>query len=108
MRFVDGLRFDSVINIRGIQHNGAYECDDANGAALLRRINQQVQASQPWKLTIAEDLQGWNQITAPVANGGMGFSAQWNESLCYALRARSYRPAMRQGRCSRSSTRSTR
>jgi 1,4-alpha-glucan branching enzyme len=85
-RFVDGLRFDSVVNIRGIQHNGVYECDDPNGAALLRRINQQVQASQPWKLTIAEDLQGWNQITAPVANGGMGFSAQWNESLCYALR----------------------
>jgi len=85
-RFVDGLRFDSVVNIRGIQHNGAYECDDANGAALLKRINQQVQANQPWKLTIAEDLQGWNQITAPVASGGMGFSAQWNESLCYALR----------------------
>jgi 1,4-alpha-glucan branching enzyme len=85
-RFVDGLRFDSVVNIRGIQHNGAYECDDANGAALLERINRQVQASQPWKLTIAEDLQGWNQITAPVASGGMGFSTQWNESLCYALR----------------------
>lgn len=85
-RFVDGLRFDSVVNIRGIQHNGAYECDDPNGAALLKRINQQVQASQPWKLTIAEDLQGWNQITAPVESGGLGFSAQWNESLCYALR----------------------
>jgi 1,4-alpha-glucan branching enzyme len=71
-RFVDGLRFDSVVNIRGVQHNGAYECDDANGAALLQRINQQVQASQPWKLTIAEDLQGWDQITAPVASGGIG------------------------------------
>jgi 1,4-alpha-glucan branching enzyme len=35
---------------------------------------------------IAEDLQGWGQITAPVASGGLGFSTQWNESLCYALR----------------------
>lgn len=85
-RFVDGLRFDSVINIRAVQHNGVRECDDANGAALLKRINQQVQARQPWKLTIAEDLQGWDGITAPVASGGMGFAAQWNESLCYALR----------------------
>ncbi len=86
LRFVDGLRFDSVVNIRGIQHNGVYECDDPNGAALLRRINQQVQASQPWKLTIAEDLQGRDGITTPVANVGFGFSAQWNEALCYALR----------------------
>ena len=85
-RFVDGLRFDSVVNIRGIQHDGVYERNDDNGADLLRRINQQVQASQPWKLTIAEDLQGWDQITASVANGGFGFSTQWNESLCYALR----------------------
>ncbi len=86
MRFVDGLRFDSVVNIRGIQHNGAYECDDPNGTALLKRINQQVQASQPWKLTIAEDLQDWDGVTVPVSNGGLGFSAQWNEALCYALR----------------------
>ena len=85
-RFVDGLRFDSVINIRAVQHNGVYERGDANGTSLLQRINQQVRASQPWKLTIAEDLQGWDGITAPVASGGMGFSAQWNESLCYALR----------------------
>lgn len=85
-RFVDGLRFDSVVNIRGIQHDGEIKCDDPNGTALLRRINQQVQATQPWKLTIAEDLQGWNEITAPVIGGGFGFSTQWDESLCYALR----------------------
>lgn len=86
MRFLDGLRFDSVINIRGVQHNGTLERTDTNGVALLQRINQQVQTTQPWKLTIAEDLQGWNQITAPVTSGGMGFSAQWDDSLCYALR----------------------
>ncbi|HEX5282951.1 MAG TPA: alpha-amylase family glycosyl hydrolase [Bryocella sp.] len=85
-RFLDGLRFDSTINIRGVQYNGRLECDDSNGIALLKRINQQVQASQPWKLTIAEDLQDWDQITAPVSTGGMGFSTQWSDSLCYALR----------------------
>ena len=66
-RFVDGLRFDSVVNIRGIQHKGIYECDDLNGTALLRRMNEQVQSTQGWKLTIAEDLQGWDGITAPSA-----------------------------------------
>ena len=86
LRFLDGLRFDSTINIRGVQHSGTLECNDSNGVALLKQINQQVQTSQPWKLTIAEDLQNWNQITAPVATGGMGFSAQWSDSLCYALR----------------------
>ncbi len=73
-------------DIRGIQHDGNYECDDPNGKALLQRISQQVGASQPWKLLVAEDLQSWDQITAPVASGGFGFSAQWNESLCYVLR----------------------
>jgi len=102
---VDGLRFDSVVNIRGIQHNGAYECDDANGAALLQRINQQVQASQPWKLTIAEDLQGWNQITEPVASGGMDFPRSGMSRSATHCAARSFRPAIRRGRCSRSSTR---
>ncbi|HEV2576724.1 MAG TPA: alpha-amylase family glycosyl hydrolase [Acidobacteriaceae bacterium] len=86
MRFLDGLRFDSTINIRGIQYKGTLERDDANGIALLKEINQQVQAAQPWKLTIAEDLQNWSQITAPLTNGGYGFSAQWSDSLCFALR----------------------
>ncbi len=59
-----------------------------DGKALLLTASTRrcLRGVQPWKLTIAEDLQGWDGITAPVASGGMGFSAQWNESLCYALR----------------------
>ncbi len=85
-RFVDGLRFDSVVNIRGVQVGGTIEADLPDGKALLQRINQTVQASQGWKLTIAEDLQGWDAITAPVEADGFGFGAQWNNDFCYSLR----------------------
>jgi 1,4-alpha-glucan branching enzyme len=85
-RYVDGLRFDSVVNIRGVQVGGTIVCDISDGKALLCRINQELQQSQPWKLTVAEDLQGWSAITAPVDSGGFGFGAQWDNDLCFALR----------------------
>jgi 1,4-alpha-glucan branching enzyme len=86
-RFVDGLRFDSVVNIRGVQVGADYEFDIPDGKALLARINQELQNSQPWKLTIAEDLQNnWSAITQPVEEGGFGFGAQWNNNFCFALR----------------------
>ncbi len=85
-RFVDGLRFDSVVNMRGVQVGSDYKFDIPDGKALLQRINGEVQSTQPWKLTVAEDLQGYSAITEPVANGGFGFGAQWNNGFYYALR----------------------
>lgn len=85
-RFVDGLRFDSVVNIRGVQVGADYEFDLPDGKALLCRVNQELQQTQPWKLTIAEDLQNYGAITQPVDQGGFGFGAQWNNSFCFALR----------------------
>ena len=86
-RFADGLRFDSVVNIRGVQVGADYEFDIPDGKALLARINSELQSSQPWKLTIAEDLQNnWPAITQPVSEGGFGFGAQWNNNFCFALR----------------------
>jgi len=86
-RYADGLRFDSVVNIRAVQVKGQIVADIPDGSALLRRINQSIQQFQGWKLTIAEDLQGWNEITAPLSDpNGFGFGAQWNDSFCGALR----------------------
>lgn len=86
-RFADGLRFDSVVNIRGVQVGAFYEFDIPDGKALLARINQELHDSQPWKLTVAEDLQNnWSAITQPVSDGGFGFGAQWNNNFCFALR----------------------
>lgn len=89
-RFVDGLRFDSTTSIRAIAVMDPYWHLDAEvpeGKSLLRWINGEVAASQPWKLTIAEDLQGWPEITAPLSDpDGFGFGAQWNDNFCYKVR----------------------
>ena len=85
-RFVDGLRFDSVVNIRGVQVGADYKGDLPDGKALLQRINWTVGSRQGWKLTIAEDLQNDAVITAPVEADGFGFGAQWDNDFCFNLR----------------------
>jgi 1,4-alpha-glucan branching enzyme len=85
-RFADGLRFDSVVNIRAVQVNGQIVADVPEGISILQRINQGVQSSQGWKITIAEDLQGYGAITTPLNDGGYGFNAQWNDGFCGSLR----------------------
>jgi 1,4-alpha-glucan branching enzyme len=69
----DGLRWDSTINIR--QANGA---DISEGWDVLQRVNDAVDARQPWKVMIAEDLQGNEWITKTTAAGGAGFDTQWD------------------------------
>jgi 1,4-alpha-glucan branching enzyme len=89
LRFLDGLRFDSVPSIRNVQdeHEG-YQlvCPVQPGIDLLKVINAHVQSTQGWKITIAEDLQGDDSITAPLDQGGYGFNAQWNDDFCYKIR----------------------
>jgi 1,4-alpha-glucan branching enzyme len=91
-RFVDGLRFDSVVNIRAVQVNGNIVADVPEGKSILQRINQAVQNSQGWKIMIAEDLQGYDSITSPVEAGGFGFNAQWNDGFCGDLRTAATQP----------------
>ena len=88
-RFLDGLRFDSTVSIRNIQDEfDYYHLEQAvpEGIALLRGFNQHVQSTQPWKITIAEDLQSDGSITAPISAGGYGFNAQWDDNFCGKLR----------------------
>ena len=84
-RFADGLRFDSVVNIRAVQVNGSIVAAEPEGTAILQRINQAVQSSQGWKIMIAEDLQGDGAITSS-GDSGLGFNAQWNNDFCASLR----------------------
>ncbi len=88
-RFLDGLRFDSIVSIRNIQDqydNWKLEQPVKEGIALLQRMNQHVRDTQPWKLMIAEDLQGDPSITTPVDAGGYGFSSQWDDGFCGKIR----------------------
>jgi 1,4-alpha-glucan branching enzyme len=95
-RFLDGLRFDSVVSIRNIQdqfENWALVQPVPDGIALLQRLNQHVQSVQPWKIMIAEDLQSDGSITAPLNAGGYGFNAQWDDNFCGKLRWAATAPA---------------
>jgi 1,4-alpha-glucan branching enzyme len=80
---IDGLRFDSVVNIRTV--DGGRELPD--GWSLLQWIHQEIRARQPWKITIAEDLQANEWITREVGAGGAGFGSQWDARFVHPIRA---------------------
>jgi 1,4-alpha-glucan branching enzyme len=71
---IDGLRWDSVSNIRALNGSGTVP----GGQAVLQRSNDAVHALRPDALLIAEDLQGDAEITAPTSSGGYGFDTQWD------------------------------
>ena len=78
---LDGLRLDSVSNIRGV--NGR---DLPDGWSLLQWIHDEIRAAQPWKITIAEDLQNNDWITRNTGSGGAGFGSQWDAGFVHPVR----------------------
>src|SRR5213075_102918 len=88
---LDGLRFDSTVFIRNVDGNDGDAPDnprnlDGWGWNLLRWINDEINARQPWKITIAEDLQGNGWITANTPVGGAGFDSQWDAGFVHPVR----------------------
>ena len=79
---LDGLRFDSVINIRKCN----YADDLPDGWSLLQWINNEIRGAQPWKITIAEDLQNNEWITKDTGSGGAGFGSQWEAAFMHPIR----------------------
>ena len=79
---VDGLRWDSTITIRRSD-----EGDVADGWRLMQRVNDEVNARQPWKLNIAEDLQNDAWLTRETGAGGAGFDSQWDAGFVHPVRA---------------------
>ncbi|HEX5828717.1 MAG TPA: alpha-amylase family glycosyl hydrolase [Candidatus Limnocylindrales bacterium] len=81
----DGLRFDATVYIRAIDGpTGARPLPE--GWSFMAWINDEVRASHPWKITIAEDLQGEPAIVAPTDQGGAGFGAQWDNAFLRGVR----------------------
>ena len=84
---LDGLRFDSVVNIRNRNGNNNDPGNDLpDGWSLLQWINNEMRASQPWKITIAEDLQNNEWITKDTGAGGAGFGSQWESAFVHPIR----------------------
>lgn len=78
---IDGFRWDSVLNIRKTNWG-----DNGDGWSLVQWINNDLDSSQPWKINIAEDLQGNEWITKSTGAGGAGFDSQWTPSFVHPMR----------------------
>jgi 1,4-alpha-glucan branching enzyme len=78
---IDGLRLDSVVTIR--RSSGR---DLPDGWSLLQWINDEIRAAQPWKITIAEDLQNDEWVTRDTGAGGAGFGTQWDAGFVHPIR----------------------
>ena len=82
----DGLRWDAtgqIRNARGGNHPGD---DLPEGWELIRWVNAEVNARQPWKLLIAEDLQTNAAVTRNPDQGGAGFDSQWDAQFVHPVR----------------------
>lgn len=85
---IDGLRFDATAYIRNVEGNNDDPYHDLpDGWSLLQWVNEEVRASQPWKITIAEDLRDNEWITHDPDWGGAGFGAQWDGGFVHPVRA---------------------
>jgi 1,4-alpha-glucan branching enzyme len=83
----DGLRLDSVVNVRKvIDHDSNDRGDNPAGWALLQWINGDKNRELPWTITIAEDLQNNDWVTKTTGAGGAGFDAQWDSRFRDAVR----------------------
>ena len=78
---VDGLRHDSVSNVRAIDGKGSVP----GGTELLRRLNEVAEQTQPAALLVAEDLKGHAPITRGATSGGLGFDTQWDGNFHWAV-----------------------
>jgi 1,4-alpha-glucan branching enzyme len=86
-RFADGLRWDSVGSMRNVKDQNNDSPDDIpDGWSLCQWINSEIQNSQPWKISIAEDMKDNEWITKPQGAGGAGFNSQWGAGFVATLR----------------------
>jgi 1,4-alpha-glucan branching enzyme len=82
----DGLRWDATSYIRNVDGNADPGTDLADGWRLLGQINSEIDARQPWKLSIAEDMQNNEWLTKGTAIGGAGFDTQWDAGFVHPVR----------------------
>ena len=82
----DGLRADAIAFIRNVKGEEDPTADLPDGESLMRWINEEIDQTMPWKITIAEDMRGNARITESVADGGQGFDSQWDSSFVYPIR----------------------
>jgi 1,4-alpha-glucan branching enzyme len=83
----DGLRWDATKFMRTSDGNDANSIGDA--WLVFRSINREINAEQPWKISIAEDFGAGSSITNDATSdttGGGGFDAQWAGEFVHPVR----------------------
>ena len=80
---VDGLRFDATKYIRSVPEAGLALPE---GWSLMQWINESIEATQPWKITIAEDWGDESWLSRTVGEGGAGFGSQWDGVFLHPVR----------------------
>jgi 1,4-alpha-glucan branching enzyme len=83
----DGLRWDATAHIRNAYGSNGPWGDIPEGWGLMQWVNAETTAREPWKLGIAEDLQGSEWITRDTGGGGAGFDAQWDGGFVHPVRS---------------------
>jgi 1,4-alpha-glucan branching enzyme len=78
---VDGLRVDltQAIHRDNVLHANGHSIGKANlfGQKFLREWSRTLRMIRPTVMLIAEDHTGWDAVTKPPAQGGLGFDATW-------------------------------
>jgi len=74
---IDGFRVDAVANIIYWEPNGIHQENDL-GVSFLQKMNETIHANYPEALIFAEDSTDYPCVTAPVSEGGLGFTYKWN------------------------------
>ena len=86
---VDGFRVDQTTSIHSYNRLHAdgrpVGAGNACGAKFLRELTRTLRLVKPHVFLIAEDHSGWQAVTAPTDQGGLGFDAIWYADFYHNL-----------------------
>ncbi len=69
---IDGIRFDAISQM--VHRNGK---DVPSGISFLKELNETIHANYPGVMTIAEETEGFPNVTKSTNHGGLGFDLKW-------------------------------
>jgi len=86
---IDGFRVDQTtcIHSYNVLHANGQPAPRTNiaGARFLREWCRTLRLLRPGVMLMAEDHSGWDSVTTPVSEGGLGFDATWYAELHHHL-----------------------